>query len=54
MKKATFALAGIALSLALTANVQAEALRIAADPVPHAEILNFIKKTGSEAGFENR
>ncbi|EHM48678.1 MetQ/NlpA family ABC transporter substrate-binding protein [Yokenella regensburgei] len=44
MKKATFALAGIALSLALAANVQAEALRIAADPVPHAEILNFIKK----------
>ncbi|MDQ4431190.1 MetQ/NlpA family ABC transporter substrate-binding protein [Yokenella regensburgei] len=44
MKKATFALAGIALSLALAANVRAEALRIAADPVPHAEILNFIKK----------
>jgi D-methionine transport system substrate-binding protein len=44
MKKATFALAGIALSLALATNVRAEALRIAADPVPHAEILNFIKK----------
>lgn len=48
MKKATFALAGIALSLALAANVQAEALRIAADPVPHAEILNFIKKQDSK------
>lgn len=45
MKYAAFTLAGVALSLSLAlGSAQAEALRIAADPVPHAEILNFIKK----------
>lgn len=46
MKYAAFTLAGGALSLSLAlGSAHAEALRIAADPVPHAEILNFIKKT---------
>jgi len=45
MKYAAFTLAGVALSLSLAlGSAHAEALRIAADPVPHAEILNFIKK----------
>lgn len=45
MKYAAFTLAGVALSLSLTlGSAHAEALRVAADPVPHAEILNFIKK----------
>ncbi|ELY2741872.1 MetQ/NlpA family ABC transporter substrate-binding protein [Cronobacter turicensis] len=43
MKKATMTLAGLALLI--SAGLQAaEPLRIAADPVPHAEILNYIKK----------
>ncbi|MDK7154737.1 MetQ/NlpA family ABC transporter substrate-binding protein, partial [Klebsiella pneumoniae] len=45
MKYAAFKLAGVALSLSLAwTSVQAAALRVAADPVPHAEILNYIKK----------
>ena len=44
MKHAAFKLAGVALSLSLAWSASAEPLRIAADPVPHAEILNFIKK----------
>lgn len=45
MKYAAFTLAGVALSLSLAlGSARAEALRVAADPVPHAEILNFIKK----------
>ncbi|SFT42437.1 D-methionine transport system substrate-binding protein [Kosakonia arachidis] len=45
MKHAAFTLAGVALSLSLVwTSAQAEALRVAADPVPHAEILNYIKK----------
>ncbi|HAU8265893.1 TPA: ABC transporter substrate-binding protein [Kluyvera intermedia] len=45
MKNAAFKLAGVALSLSLAwGTAQAEALRIAADPVPHAEILNYVKK----------
>lgn len=44
MNHAAFKLAGIALSLSLAWSVSAEPLRIAADPVPHAEILNFIQK----------
>lgn len=44
MKYAAFKLAGVALSLSLAWSAYAEPLRIAADPVPHAEILNFIKK----------
>ncbi|AUV02294.1 MetQ/NlpA family ABC transporter substrate-binding protein [Phytobacter ursingii] len=45
MKYAAFKLAGVALSLSLAwGTAQAEALRIAADPVPHAEILNYVKK----------
>lgn len=45
MKHATFTLAGVALSLSLVwTTAQAAALRIAADPVPHAEILNYVKK----------
>lgn len=45
MKYAAFTLAGVALSLSLAlGSAHAEALRVAADPVPHAEILNFIKK----------
>ncbi|MBJ3816960.1 metal ABC transporter substrate-binding protein [Shimwellia pseudoproteus] len=44
MKKAVFTLAGVALSLSLAGtSAQASALRVAADPVPHAEILNYIK-----------
>jgi D-methionine transport system substrate-binding protein len=45
MKYAAFKLAGVALSLSLAwGTAQAETLRIAADPVPHAEILNYVKK----------
>ncbi len=45
MKHAAFKLAGVALSLSLAwGSAQAETLRIAADPVPHAEILNYVKK----------
>lgn len=45
MKYAAFKLAGVALSLSLAwGTAQAEALRIAADPVPHSEILNYVKK----------
>lgn len=44
MKHAAFKLAGVALSLSLAWSASAAPLRIAADPVPHAEILNFIKK----------
>lgn len=45
MKYAAFTLAGVALSLSLAmGSAHAGPLRIAADPVPHAEILNFIKK----------
>ena len=45
MKYAAFKLAGVALSLSLSwSSAQAAALRVAADPVPHAEILNYIKK----------
>ena len=45
MKYAAFKLAGVALSLSLAwSSAQAAALRVAADPVPHAEILNYIKK----------
>ncbi|MGK9173957.1 MetQ/NlpA family ABC transporter substrate-binding protein [Yokenella regensburgei] len=45
MKYAAFKLAGVSLSLSLAwSSAQAEALRIAADPVPHAEILNYVKK----------
>ena len=45
MKHAAFKLAGVALSLSLAwTSAHAEPLRIAADPVPHAEILNYIKK----------
>lgn len=42
----SFPLAGIALSVAFAFSAQAaETLRVAADPVPHAEILNFVKKS---------
>ncbi len=45
MKNAAFKLAGVALSLSLAwGTAQAETLRVAADPVPHAEILNYVKK----------
>ncbi|MCT4701711.1 MetQ/NlpA family ABC transporter substrate-binding protein [Enterobacteriaceae bacterium H20N1] len=45
MKHASFKLAGIALSLTLAFSAHAaETLRIAADPVPHAEILAFVQK----------
>lgn len=45
MKHAALTLAGVALSLSLASiSAQAQALRVAADPVPHAEILNYIKK----------
>lgn len=41
MKPAALKLAGLALSLSLAwGSAHAEALRIAADAVPHAEILN--------------
>ncbi|HBT28464.1 MAG TPA: ABC transporter substrate-binding protein [Erwinia persicina] len=43
--QASFSLAGIALSLTLAFSAQAaEPLRVAADAVPHAEILNYVKK----------
>ncbi|EGL72587.1 hypothetical protein CSE899_11132 [Cronobacter sakazakii E899] len=42
--KATMTLAGLALLI--SAGLQAaEPLRVAADPVPHAEILNYIKNS---------
>ena len=45
MKYASFKLAGIALSLTLAFSAQAaDTLRIAADAVPHAEILAFVQK----------
>jgi ABC-type metal ion transport system, periplasmic component/surface antigen len=44
MNYAALKLAGVTLSLSLAWSVSADPLRIAADPVPHAEILNFIKK----------
>lgn len=45
MKPAALKLAGLALSLSLAwGSAHAEALRIAADAVPHAEILNYIKR----------
>lgn len=45
MKHASFKLAGVAVSLALAFAAQAaDTLRIAADPVPHAEILAFVQK----------
>jgi len=45
MKKVSFKLAGVALSLSLAfAAHAADPLRIAADPVPHAEILAFVQK----------
>lgn len=34
----------VALSFAFAFGAQAETLRVAADPVPHAEILNYVKK----------
>ncbi len=46
MKYAAFKLAGVALSLSLAwTSAGLRALRVAADPVPHAEILNYIKKS---------
>ena len=43
--QASFSLAGIALSLTLAFSAQAaDTLRVAADAVPHAEILNYVKK----------
>lgn len=45
MKYAAFKLAGVALSLSGMDFRQAAALRVAADPVPHAEILNYIKRS---------
>jgi len=48
MKKSfnAWSLSGVALSVALSFSASAaDALRIAADPVPHAEILNFVKKS---------
>lgn len=44
MKKAVFALAGVSFAISLAFSVQASPLRVAADPVPHAEILNYVKK----------
>lgn len=45
MKYAPFKLAGIGLSFTLALGAQAaDVLRIAADPVPHAEILAFVQK----------
>lgn len=45
MKHAAFKLASVALTLSLAwTSAQADPLRIAADPVPYAEILNYIKK----------
>ena len=44
MKYVALTLAGAALSLSLAGfAAQAAPLRVAADPVPHAEILNYIK-----------
>lgn len=44
IKLAVLRLAGAALAVSLAFSAQAaDALRVAADPVPHAEILNFIK-----------
>ena len=45
MKNAALTLAGVALTFALPwSAAQAAPLRVAADPVPHAEILNYVKK----------
>ncbi len=42
---AALTFSGIALSVAMAFSVNAaEPLRVAADPVPHAEILNYVKK----------
>lgn len=49
MKKTAFKLASIALSLSLAFAAQAaDALRIAADALPHAEILAFVQKEDPE------
>lgn len=42
MKSAFYSLAGLSLFIAQT--LHAETLRVAADPVPHAEILEYVKK----------
>ena len=42
MKSAFFTLAGLALLVSQT--LHAAPLRIAADPIPHAEILEYVKK----------
>ncbi|STT72819.1 methionine ABC transporter substrate-binding protein [Klebsiella pneumoniae] len=53
MKYAAFKLAGVALSLSLAwTSVQAAALRVAADPVPHAEILKLHQKNRSQPRSE--
>ena len=44
MKYAAFKLAGVALSLLWHGRLPQAAACVAADPVPHAEILNYIKK----------
>lgn len=47
--KTLFRLAGVTLSLSLAwSTANAAPLRVAADPVPHAEILNFVKKIDPE------
>lgn len=44
-RHAAVSLRGLALLISLSFTAQAEeALRVAADPVPHAEILNYVKK----------
>lgn len=49
MRKTTFKLASIALTLTMAFSAYAQQpLRVAADPVPHAEILNFIAKQHPE------
>ncbi|EKT57207.1 MetQ/NlpA family ABC transporter substrate-binding protein [Providencia burhodogranariea] len=44
MKKMITALTGIALSVSFALSAQAAPLRVAADPVPHAEILAYVNK----------
>ncbi|KOC88791.1 metal ABC transporter substrate-binding protein [Winslowiella iniecta] len=45
MKKSLMVIAGLAMSFNMISSAMAaEALRIAADPVPHAEILQYVKK----------
>jgi len=45
MKKTWVVIAGLAMSLNMISTAMAaEALRVAADPVPHAEILQYVKK----------